>query len=282
MTAHLIVSEGSPAGVLVDAPRNQRRFGVPVGGAFHPTLAELANLIVGNDSHAPVVELDRRGTQIVSNAPISLGATQPDGSTRLVFLESGETLRCGPFSHGVGYLAVLGGMRATEGGWEVLDSRSAQPRAREITLAAPTFQADLEVRILPGPRADLGFHELTSRPFHFDRQIDRIGLRLEEALAPHAEDPPSEPTCPGAIQIPPDGRPIILGPDGPTIGGYPVAGYVLSADLETLSQAIPGRKIQFLDVTELDWAGLRLSTEEHRRRFMRRVRLGLQAQLSEI
>ena len=48
---------------------------------------------------------------------------------------------------------------------------------------------------------------------------------------------------PGAIQVPPSGQPIILGPDCGTTGGYPVAGVVISADLHLLSQVQPEQAI---------------------------------------
>ena len=53
----------------------------------------------------------------------------------------------------------------------------------------------------------------------------------------------SFPVMPGAIQVPPSGQPIILGPDCGTTGGYPVAGVVISADLHLLSQVQPEQAI---------------------------------------
>jgi len=44
----------------------------------------------------------------------------------------------------------------------------------------------------------------------------------------------------GAIQVTPDGTLIIIGPDGPTIGGYPVVAYVIDADLDRVGQLLPG------------------------------------------
>jgi antagonist of KipI len=46
---------------------------------------------------------------------------------------------------------------------------------------------------------------------------------------------------PGCIQVPPDGRPIVMLSDCPTTGGYPKIGCVVSEDLGLLAQAVPGR-----------------------------------------
>ena len=50
---------------------------------------------------------------------------------------------------------------------------------------------------------------------------------------------------PGAIQVPPDGRPIVLLVDAPTVGGYPVPAVVIAADLPALGQLRPGDALRF-------------------------------------
>jgi allophanate hydrolase subunit 2 len=62
----------------------------------------------------------------------------------------------------------------------------------------------------------------------------------------------SEPTVPGAIQVPPDGRPLVLMADRQTVGGYPLLGAVLSPDCRRLSQASPGTRIKFKAVKETE------------------------------
>ena len=49
----------------------------------------------------------------------------------------------------------------------------------------------------------------------------------------------------GAIQVPPSGQPILLGPDHPTTGGYPVLAVVAAADLSLAGQLAPGASVQF-------------------------------------
>ena len=52
----------------------------------------------------------------------------------------------------------------------------------------------------------------------------------------------------GAIQLPPDGNPIILLPDHATVGGYPVVACVIGADLSLVGQLAPGDTLQFISV----------------------------------
>ncbi len=56
---------------------------------------------------------------------------------------------------------------------------------------------------------------------------------------------PSEPTVPGAVQLPADGQPILLGPDSGTTGGYPVLGVVFDEDLDHAGQSAPGTGLRF-------------------------------------
>ena len=58
----------------------------------------------------------------------------------------------------------------------------------------------------------------------------------------------SEPVCPGSVQVTHDGRCIILGVDGQTIGGYPKLAQVISADLDKVGQLRPGDEISFVRV----------------------------------
>jgi antagonist of KipI len=68
----------------------------------------------------------------------------------------------------------------------------------------------------------------------------------------------SQPLVAGSVQVPPDGKPILLMQDRQTIGGYPQIAHVISADLPKLSRAWPGTRIRFTEVTldeaRLAWA----------------------------
>ena len=80
---------------------------------------------------------------------------------------------------------------------------------------------------------------------------DRMGVRLDgPPLALPRRELVSEPVAPGAVQITNDGRPIVLGVDGQTIGGYPKVAHVITADLDALGQLRPGTSVSFRLVSE--------------------------------
>jgi allophanate hydrolase subunit 2 len=76
---------------------------------------------------------------------------------------------------------------------------------------------------------------------------DRVGVRLEGPGLARAREGElaSEGMVPGALQVPPSGRPTILLADGPVTGGYPVIAVVTDASLDRVAQARPGTRIRF-------------------------------------
>jgi len=60
---------------------------------------------------------------------------------------------------------------------------------------------------------------------------------------------PSAPMCVGAVQVPNGGQPIVLMPDGPTVGGYPVIAVVSMAGLPALAQRQPGDLVRFIPLS---------------------------------
>jgi allophanate hydrolase subunit 2 len=88
---------------------------------------------------------------------------------------------------------------------------------------------------------------LTSSIWIVRSESSRAGVRLAgpELKRKVTSELPSEPTVPGALQVPPDGRPILLGPDAPVTGGYPVIAVVHSQDLSAAAQLRPGDPVRF-------------------------------------
>ena len=107
------------------------------------------------------------------------------------------------------------------------------------------------IRVLRGPQ----FHyfskesqkDFFSKEYKISNLTDRMGMRLEGSVMKNIVNTNirSEGITKGAIQVPADGRPIILLTDYPTIGGYPKIANVASADYNLLIQKTPGEKIFF-------------------------------------
>lgn len=104
-------------------------------------------------------------------------------------------------------------------------------------------------------------HALFKQQFVVSNASNRMGIRLAgEALDDHDSVPRqmvSEGIVAGAVQIPPNGLPIIMLNDHQTIGGYPKAGTILSSDLWKLAQLPPGSPVCFKPVSVIKAQNLR-------------------------
>jgi allophanate hydrolase subunit 2 len=122
-----------------------------------------------------------------------------------------------------------------------------------IRVIAATAQpaADDDVRSAPQRNNAAVFEAFVATGYTVSAASDRTGYRLEGDRALDAADTSitSEPVCPGVIQLPPGGNPIVLMADSPTIGGYRILGTVISSDLPILAQSVPGRRLRFASVS---------------------------------
>ena len=90
-----------------------------------------------------------------------------------------------------------------------------------------------------------------------------MGLRLRgEAIASAAGHMLTEGAPLGAVQVPPDGQPIILFVEHQTTGGYPKPANVISADFRRLGQLRPRDQVSFERVT-IEQALRLLQQQEH-------------------
>lgn len=116
-------------------------------------------------------------------------------------------------------------------------------------------QSELVIRVVRGPQwehfAESARQRFFSERYSVDTASDRLGYRLlGPPVRPREKATlPSEAACPGAVQLPDGGQPIVLMPDGPTVGGYPKLAVVIRADLRKLAQCWPGRVIRFREVS---------------------------------
>lgn len=108
------------------------------------------------------------------------------------------------------------------------------------------------LRFIPGEQADAFGGRAWSRSFRTSSRSDRMGVRLEGEPLPGATAGgglASVAVFPGTVQIPPDGLPIVLLADAQTIGGYPLLGQVIAADLPRAAQLRPGDEVRFEPVS---------------------------------
>ena len=198
-------------------------------------------------------------------------------------LLDGETLTLGAPEAGFrSYVALRGGVDTAP----VLGSRSTDtmsgigpaPLAAGQVLASggdsesgvvghPELQPDYPgtgvtvLDVVPGPRADW-FDQATLDSFCTQEwgvlpQSNRVGMRLHGRPLQRTRqgELPSEGTVAGAIQIPPEGLPVLFLADHPVTGGYPVIAVVVDHQLDTAAQVPIGGTIRFR------WAGTPASAE---------------------
>ncbi|MBK9494736.1 MAG: biotin-dependent carboxyltransferase family protein [Xanthomonadales bacterium] len=117
---------------------------------------------------------------------------------------------------------------------------------------ALTLEPVADIGLLPGHHLPEGNETLFSTEFQVDSRSNRMGLRLdaETPLAVSNQPTLSEPVSIGTVQLPPEGKPIILLADAQTIGGYPRIGHIPSADHPRLAQLAPSDRLRFVPNTE--------------------------------
>ena len=112
-------------------------------------------------------------------------------------------------------------------------------------------QLNQPIRVLPGPHTDR-FHSgelerFCSTVWQIGDQADRMGYRLLGPSLRHVQSAgvASLGLPVGAVQVPGDGRPIVLLADHQPTGGYTVLACVIRADLHLLAQRAPGDDVRF-------------------------------------
>ena len=255
--------------------------GVTRSGAADRSAADLANRLVGNDPAAAVLEVTAGGLQVRAGRALLVavtGAPAPvtvDGRAAPfdapLTLHAGQVLGLGIPPVGLrSYLAVRGGIgvppvlgsRATDTlsglGPEPVRSgdvlpvgglAAEEPVVDVAPVRAPSTRPVL--RVLPGPRRDWlaaeAWTALTAQDWTVSPDSDRVGLRLAGPRLDRArtDELPSEGLVPGAVQVPPDGAPVLFLADHPVTGGYPVLAVVTTDDLPVAAQLRPGDRVRF-------------------------------------
>lgn len=228
------------------------------GGAVDLASLELGNRLVGNRPGAGAFETSG-GLTIRTTRPVMIAVTgspcdlavedgPPVGWGAPCVVPAGATVRIGRLRGGARtYLCVRGGVTAGPHGVTV----GPDPGGPVATQPAAPWPLDDPIRVWPGPRVDWfaagSLERLTSTTWEVSVTSDRVGLRLQGPPLERVrtEELASEGMVEGAIQVPPDGHPIVMLADHPVTGGYPVIAVVDPADLRLVAQRPAGSSIRF-------------------------------------
>ncbi len=268
--------------------RGQHRLGLTTGGPLDSEAFHYCNRLLQNPLGSTVIEVSVGGLQLsiqVDTFVCVTGADMPlsiNGEEKALWavhpVAAGDILHLGFARSGCrAYLGVAQGfniapsfgssatvMREKIGGLHgdrlhAGDELPCSPVIGRKCLFLPVpdqprYQNTLTVRVIPGYQ-QRHFNRTEQRRFFGSRfrvseRCDRMGYRLEgPTIDCDIDGILSEGICHGAIQIPPDGQPIVLLNDRQTIGGYPKIGTALSLDAARLSQLTAGCSVHFAPIT---------------------------------
>lgn len=250
--------------------------GVAPSGPFDPWSMRAANLLAGNDE-AAVLEITVHGPTLrfEDDAVVALAGSRFDAEidgepmphATAVRIVRRSTVTIGPMRDGArAYLAVRGGLDVSR----VLGSRATHVAAN---LGPPRLRAGDRlgigscvdtplrrmgvaarsgiVRALAGPQSERFDPGFFGPAFTVTTRADRTGVRLDGPTVRARESGEIDPQALlfGAVQVPYDGAPIVLGPDRPITGGYPVVAVVIEADIGEIAHARPGDTLRFVECT---------------------------------
>lgn len=223
----------------------RRRFGVPPNGPWDTESADLARMLAGLGSGEPVLEVLQGSVELISG---SQGSVSVIGSGGLITINDqtyplASRIPVQPNDH----ITVQ-----AHCAYIAFSSIQSQPVKLDWRPSEPS-----SLRFLPTESQGSTLGVTTSRSF------SRAGVRLEGDSPGNQPERPSEPSCVGAIQQTPSGELILIGPDGPTIGGYAKLGFIIEADLHLIPRLRIGQKVDLISVTweEAREADSKLQTE---------------------
>lgn len=277
------------------------KYGIPPSGVADRFSAKVANLLVGNDPGAALLETALFRLELLALEDLIVAITGGNLSPELngaplpmwqvLPLKKGDRLSFRGRKEGFrSYLALRGGFS----GFMALNSRSVYirglmgkmlqvgevleiagcppkpiPQKPFLRDMIPRFSARNSLRVILGPQEERfskkGIETFLSSEYRVSPQSDRMGYRLEGPALEHlaGADILSEPIARGMIQVPGDGLPILLLWDAQVSGGYTKIASVISADLDRVAQVMPGERLSF-QATDLEKAHLALKEEEAR------------------
>jgi biotin-dependent carboxylase-like uncharacterized protein len=218
----------------------------------------------------------RAAIEILTHETASAGTLI--GTMESIHLRRGDIVRIGSLWDATTlYVAVEGGfdiapvlgsvstyIRGGFGGWQgralvagdllplVQDTATERDEYRLVGL---DLSAPERIRVIAGPQCDYFSEAAIANFFASEYTVgagsDRMGMRLDGRPLDHIRgfNITSDAIAPGSIQVPGNGKPIVLLADRQTTGGYPKIATVISADLPALGRLPIGAKVAFEPVT---------------------------------
>ncbi|WP_297514799.1 biotin-dependent carboxyltransferase family protein [Thermococcus sp.] len=268
-----------------------RKLGVPISGFMDDYSARIANYLVGNPGNAPLLEFLLTGPTLKFNASavfavagdvdVKLNGAPVDPWTSY-WAKRGDVLEVGVVKSGLyGYIAFAGGIKcepllgscstyAKAGlgkplkagdvlnlGYAILTGREGRRLPEELRpdYSAEEITVGVVLGLDLGHFTEEGVRTFLSEAYTITPESDRMGYRLDGRTIEHSEKGAgivTGPLVPGTVQVPPNGKPIVMMRDAQTTGGYARIGVVTSAHLHRLAQMRPGFKVRFGEMSVED------------------------------
>lgn len=265
------------------------RYGISRGGAADPVAMQLANLLLGNPLENPVLEVALVGPSIEFQCDISIAISGAqfeltlDGETvdsdQVIQVARGNTLSFGRLISGArAYIAFAGRMELPPvfgsfsthllsgfGGCcgKAIKKGDVIQFAEMRTVGSRRLEGEYRLRYTQHPQLRLvagaeanyfsrdTLNRFYSQTCQVTTQSNRMGIRLvgNPLYCENHSQVISSGLCPGTVQIPPDGKPIISFVEGQTIGGYPRIAHVINADQHLLGQLKANDRVSFTKVS---------------------------------
>ncbi|HJO91817.1 MAG TPA: biotin-dependent carboxyltransferase family protein [Victivallales bacterium] len=259
--------------------------GVVISGAMDQFAYKTSNILLGNNPNSASLEITMQGPEFIAikTTVISIcGANispsvdgKPVDLWKTFKIEKDQVLAFGRPINGIrAYISVSGGfdiprtlgssstyVKGKIGGFgrtlikgDILSANT--PLNSKIGVGVsryyiPDYNSEVKIRVITGPDLDsftkLGIKTFFQSEYKISNSADRMGYRLEGPSIKHKQgaDIISGAANTGTIQVPEDGKPIILMSDHQTTGGYTRIANVISVDIPLIAQKHPGQNICF-------------------------------------
>jgi antagonist of KipI len=236
---------------------------VTFGGAEFRFEAELVAVVTGGNLQPSLdgTPLDNWETFVASAGSVLRFGAPVEGLRAYLSVEGGFDIPPVLGSRSTHVASRIGGLNG--GPLSAGDSLSVGPSsARALPSSALPAElrrqvsGEINLRVVAGPQrpsfTDTGIATFLSSAYTVSDKSDRQGLRLDGPVIEGSGgeyDIVSDAVVFGSVQVPGDGKPIVLMADRQTTGGYTKIATVASVDLPLLAQATPGTTLKFVEIS---------------------------------